>query len=129
MSQRRGMSLVEIMIAITVLAIVVASIGMLSIGVAHKSFAVSGSSFLSAEVTRQVNRLQTLPFDSLPAEAGTIAVPATPYPYARDVAITDVTGTDRQIRLILTPVNLLFRPETLVFNRTLQPIGSPMNAQ
>ncbi|MDQ6831409.1 MAG: prepilin-type N-terminal cleavage/methylation domain-containing protein [Gemmatimonadota bacterium] len=126
MKSRRGMSLIEIMIAISLLAIVIASLGAMSVSVAHTSFSVNGSSFVNAELTRQMNRLMVLPFDSLPADSGSVAVAATPYAYQRQMTLTDITATDRAIQLILRPTNTLVRPETVQFNRT-RPIASPLN--
>ena len=127
MIRRAGMSMLEVLVAFSLLAIVVASLGALSVQVAHKSFSISGSSYIDAELTRQMNRLQTLPFDSLATEAGTTSVAATPYAYSRSVTITDVTSMNKQIRLIVAPANTLFRADTVTFNRT-KPASSVLNS-
>ncbi len=124
MRQRRGLSLIEIMIAISLLGIVIASLGAMSVSVAHTSFAVNGSSFLNAELTRQINRLTALPFDSLPGDSGSVAVPVTPFAYSRKMTLSDVTTTDKQLTLILTPTSTLVRPETAIFFRA-RPVASP----
>ncbi len=120
------MSLVEVMIAMSVLSIVIASLALLSVRVAHQSFAIAGSSYVSAAVTREADRLLTLPFDSLPGEAGSAAVAGSPFAYTRVVAVDTAVPADLSVRLVIAPANSAVRPETVVFNRAPQS-GNPFS--
>jgi prepilin-type N-terminal cleavage/methylation domain-containing protein len=122
---RRGMSMIEVLVAVSMLAIVVSSLGLLSVGVAHSSFRVSGRSFVNAELTRQVNRLVVLPFDSLPRDSGTTTITSSGTTFTRQMQLDSIGPLERRVHLMLTPANTLFRPETVVFNRS-RPAGSPL---
>ncbi len=122
------MSLIEVMIAMTLLSIVVAAMGAVSVRLAHQSLTVSGGSFVTAEATWHLNRILSLPYDSLTAAAGNVDVAATPYPYRREVTLSVASASSKQVRLVIRPANTLLRPETLVFIRTktaTNPLSSP----
>jgi prepilin-type N-terminal cleavage/methylation domain-containing protein len=124
-----GFTLIEIAIALVLLSIVLASLGRVSLKMTDAS-AQSGSILMrNAEMTRQVNRLEALRWDSLPSRAGCVTLSSAPLPHQRCVTVTALQSNRTQVRVIITPTVAPIRPDTVVFERTLvsaiNPFGAP----
>ena len=69
----------------------------------------------------QVNLLESLPYDSLPAGTTTLTVTTKPYPYTRTLIIAQYYQKymlrAKSVILIITPTNILYRPDTTKFMR------------
>ena len=76
-----GFSLIEIMVAMTLLALVLMGVARLNFTLAQRFYALSGGGARDAVLAQQVNQFAALPFDSLKAKAGTITVNKPPLPY------------------------------------------------
>ena len=65
------------------------------------------------------NRLEALPFDSLTVGSTSVTVSGQPYPHTRVVTITAPSSKAKQVQLVITPSNALYKPDTAKFSRTL----------
>ena len=83
-------------------------------------------SFVLVSVAQQVNQFTAMPFDSLKSRAGTITVTKPPLPYTRKVMVDSLSPRLRRVTVVVTPLNTVFRPDTVVLQRT-KPGNNPFN--
>ena len=117
--RRSGFILLEVLVAMVILAIVLSSIAAMSFAVSKRSINASGSSYRNSVLLQEVNRLEALPFDSLLAGTTSVTESAMPYPHTRVVTITAPSTSTRQVKVVITPSNSLYRPDSVLFTRTL----------
>src|SRR2546426_2459716 len=113
-----GFSLVELLVAITLLSLVLVSVAQLNVALARRFYALSGGAARSAVVAQQVNQFTAMPFDSLKSKAGTITVNKPPLPYTRKVTVDSLSPKLRRVTIVITPLNSVFAPDTLVLQRS-----------
>src|SRR2546427_9943623 len=108
-----GFSLVELLVAITLLSLVLVSVAQLNVALARRFYAVSGGAARSAVVAQQVNQFTAMPFDSLKSKAGTITVNKPPLPYARKGTVDSLSPKIRPATPAITPLNSVLAPNSL----------------
>ena len=121
-----GFSLIEITVAMTLLGLVLMGVARLNFTIARRFYALSGGGARDAVLAEQVNEFAALPFDSLAAQAGTITVNKPPLPYTRKITVDSLSPKLRRVTIIVTPLNPVFQPDTLVLQRT-KPGNNPFN--
>lgn len=121
------MSLVEVVVSITILAIILASLGAVSFQLARQSYAVGNGTYINAAIQRELNRLAAVPYDSLAlrADSGTRTFSTPPFAYTREIRIAD-SAAFKRVTLVITPANGVLRPDTEMLDRT-QTKPSPFN--
>ncbi len=121
------MSLIEVVVSITILTIILASLGAVSFQLARQSFVVGNSTYFNAAIQRELNRLSAVPYDSLAlrADSGTRSFATPPFAYTRRIRLAD-SMTFRRVTLIITPANSVLRPDTEILDRT-KTSPSPFN--
>ena len=126
---RRGISLMEVMVAVSLLALVSGSLASLMISAAQRANLVSGTTYRNAIMQQETNRLSVLPYDSLPARVGCISLSAlaAPYPYIRCISVDSVGPQQRRVTVMVRLVNPAFRPDTVQMERTRPYAGNPFN--
>jgi prepilin-type N-terminal cleavage/methylation domain-containing protein len=124
-----GFTLIELAIALVIFAIVLGSLGRASISMAHQASQSGPVAMRNAEMSRQVNRLEALTWDSLPGRAGCVSITTGAFPHQRCVTLTTITSTRTSVRLIITPTLARIRPDTTTFERSkiinISPFGAP----
>ena len=113
-----GFSLVELLVAITLLSLVLVSVAQLNVALARRFYALSGGAARSAVVAQQVNQFTAMPFDSLKSKAGTITVNKPPLPYTRKVTVDSLSPKLRRVTIVITPLDSVFAPDTRVLQRS-----------
>ena len=124
---RRGFSLVEIMIAMTVLTIMLLGLAGMTSFAGRRASTVAGSTSRTAVEVQVVDQLMVLPYNLLPAKAGCTTVATRPFPHTRCVTVTDVAPRRRRITVRFSPTNPRLRPDTVVFERSRGVSNSPIN--
>jgi prepilin-type N-terminal cleavage/methylation domain-containing protein len=119
-----GFSLVEMLVAITLLSLVLVSVAQLNFALARRFYALSGGAARDGIVAQQVNQFTAMPFDSLKGKAGTITVNKPPVPYTRSITVDSLSPKLRRVTIVITPLNTVFRPDTLVLQRS-KPSNNP----
>lgn len=125
---RRGFSLVEVVVAMTLLGVALSALVRPTFQYAQRV------TDLQAEVQRdgvaraQVSRLMALPYDSLASRAGCRTVSTTALPHTRCVTLTSLSTTQTRVSVIITPSNTTFAPDTVTFERTRMASGNPFNS-
>lgn len=124
---RRGMTLIEVVVALTVFAMVTVGIAGFTTQVAKGSRINSLASIRAGALGAQVNRLEVLPYDTLPSRAGCTSVSTGLVPRTECVAVQDIVTGRRRVTFILRPNNTALRPDTVIFERTKPRAYHPLN--
>lgn len=120
--KKQGFILMEVIVAITLLALILTPLAAMVFKITARSHRIIGSAYRNGVLMEQVNLLESLPYDSLPAGTVTTTITAKPYPYVRKTIITQYYQKymlrAKTVTLIITPTNILYRPDTTKFVRT-----------
>lgn len=117
--KRDGFILLEVLVAMVMLGIVLSSLAAMMFAVSRRAITSTGFAYRNAVLMREVNRLEALPYDSLAVGSASVTVPEMPYPHTRVVSITSPSLSVKKVTLVITPVNSLYKPDTVSFTRTL----------
>jgi prepilin-type N-terminal cleavage/methylation domain-containing protein len=118
-SSRQGFSLIEVIVSMVLLAICVSSLAALTHSISQSSIKVTGAAYRNGVLMHEVNRLIALPYDSV--AVGTMSYEATtgPYPHTRLITVLEpVPAKVKAVKIVITPTNPLYKPDTLNFTRT-----------
>ena len=124
---RRGMTLVEVVVALTIFAMVTAGIAGFTAQVASGSRTNSLASVRAGALAAQINRLEVLPYDTLPTRVGCMSISTGLVPRTECVAVQDIVAGRRQVTFILRPNNTALRPDTVILERTRPRQYHPLN--
>lgn len=120
--RRRGFILLEVMVALTLLALVLTPLAVMVFKITSHSHRIVGSSYRNAVLLEEVNYLEALPYDSLSVGTTTTTVTVQPYPHTRTIVVAEVWKRDRArlktVRLAIAPANALYRRDTASFLRS-----------
>jgi prepilin-type N-terminal cleavage/methylation domain-containing protein len=126
-TRRRGITLIEVAVAMTMFAIVTAGIASFTTQVARGSRLNSIGTVRAGALAAQINRLEVLPYDTLTTRVGCTSVSTGLLPRSECVSVQDVAVGRRQVTFILRPDNSALRPDTVVFERTKPKAYHPLN--
>ncbi len=123
----RGVSLIEIMIALSILSVVLLALGGLMFEVARHTRRSTAVSYRSAALESAASWVQALPWDSLPSATGcTDSLTAGAFMYTRCLELVSTSPTSRLTRVIVSPMGALQAPpDTVVVERTKAKAPSP----
>ncbi len=130
MNSRAGFTLMEHMIAVTMLGVAAAGLAPVVMSTARHTRVAQSNQYETAALTEMVSRYGALSFGAL--TAGTTctnhASGGEPMPHRRCVTITDSAGVLRRVRIIVTPYDSLnLRPDTLIMRRVRTISVNPLN--
>lgn len=119
---RRGFILMEVIVAMTLLALVLTPLAAMVFKITARSHRIIGSAYRNGVLMQQVNLLESLPFDSLAIGTSTLTSTTQPYPYTRSVTVSLISQVyelkAKKVILIITPTNTLYKPDTTTFVRS-----------
>jgi prepilin-type N-terminal cleavage/methylation domain-containing protein len=115
---RAGFGLVEVIVAMILLAVAVSALASLALSVSKSSMKVTGTAYRNGVMMQEVNRLETLPYDSLHNGNSSISVSTAPYPHTRVITISEPSLNLKTVKIVLTPTNINYKPDTVNFTRT-----------
>jgi prepilin-type N-terminal cleavage/methylation domain-containing protein len=127
--ERRGVSMIEVLVAMTLLAFVLGSLGLLSAKTASRARALDANSARTFVLMQQSNRFSVLPYDSIPSYAPrTDTVVAGRFSYLRRVSYTQgATGSEyRRVIVTLVPLADPTKKDSLIFERAKTYAKSPL---
>ena len=65
---------------------------------------------------QEVNRLEGIPYDSIPNGTNSVTVSSGTYPHTRVVTVSEPTvNVIKSIRIVITPANPNYKPDTVSF--------------
>jgi prepilin-type N-terminal cleavage/methylation domain-containing protein len=115
---RKGFSLIEVIVSMVLLAIAVSSLATMMYSVSQSSMKVTGAAYRNGILMHEANRLIALPYDSLAVGTHTFGTSIGKYPHTRVVTITEPVAKLKNIKVVVTPSNPIYKPDTLQFTRT-----------
>jgi len=127
--RRRGFSLIEVMVAMTLLSIVMMSLAKISVSVATRARMNDLVAKRNAALQLESNKFVTVPFDSLrnwPTTTKTFT--RGNFAYTRRLTITQVTAMRYTVKVVVTPTTNSSKKDSVIIDRTKPPTGSPLCA-
>ncbi len=104
--------------ALTVFAMVTAGIAGFTTHVARGSRLNGLASVRAGALAAQINRLEVLPYDTLPSRAGCTSISTGLVPRTECVTVQDIVAGRRRVTFIQRPSNTALRPDTVILERT-----------
>lgn len=121
-ARRKGFILMEVVVAITLLALVLTPLAAMVYKITARSHRIIGSAYRNGVLMEQINLLESLPYDSLTVGTTTLVSTAKPYLFTRKVTVTQISQVfelkAKKIILIITPTSPLYKPDTTTFVRS-----------
>jgi len=116
---RKGFALVEVIVAMVLLAVAVSSLAALVYSVSRSGLAATGNAYRNGVLMQEVNRLEGIPYDSIHVGTSSVTVTSGKYPHTRVVTVTEPSvNLVKSVRVVITPANKVFKPDTAAFIRT-----------
>ena len=116
---RKGFALIEVIVAMVLLAVAVSSLAALMYSVSQNGMKATGNAYRNGVLMHEVNRLEGIPYDSIAIGSTSVSVSTMPYPHTRVITVSEpVARTIKSITVVITPVNVKFKPDTVSFIRT-----------
>ena len=113
----KGISLIEVMIALTILSTVLVALGGLMFQVGRHTRTSARQTYQAAALQEGAAYIQSLPWGSIDAAAGCTSDSTGLLAYSRCIAVAD-SGTTKFVTLIVTPTGALTGPpDTISFYR------------
>lgn len=124
---RRGFSLIEVMVAMTVLSIVLLSLAKVSVAVTQRGRTSALVAKRNAAMQLEANKLGGLPFSKLASWAsGTDTATIDGFTYKRRLTISKPGVTRYSIKIVILPGSDTTKKDSLSFDRTQPPSGTPL---
>lgn len=116
---RKGFVIVEIIVAMVLLAIAVSSLAALLYSISQSGMVATGNAYRNGVLMSAVNTYEGLPYDSVATGTRKDSVAIGPYPNVRTVTVTEpVVGVIKNVTVIIKPTNPKYKPDTVTFIRT-----------
>jgi prepilin-type N-terminal cleavage/methylation domain-containing protein len=116
---RKGFVLVEVIVAMVILAIAVSSLAALMYSVSQSGMIATGNAYRNGVLMHEVNRLEGIPYDSVHVGSTEITVSTMPYRHRRVVTVSEpVANVVKSVQIVIIPTNTRFKPDTVSFIRT-----------
>ena len=117
-NRRKGFVIVEVIVAMVLLAVAVTSLAALLTSISRSGMVATGNAYRNGVLMNEVNRLEGLPFDSVRVGSSSVVVSALPYPHTRAIRVDSTATNIKVISVIITPSNGRYKSDTLSFFRT-----------
>lgn len=118
MKARRGVSLIEVMVALVLFGIVatVHTVATMRYGVRQRITALGASR--AAAISQAIDLYSAMPRASIASNTGCTDVTEFPnFPFERCVSVSSLTGSITRVTIILTPDNPDLKPDTVMVDR------------
>jgi prepilin-type N-terminal cleavage/methylation domain-containing protein len=116
---RKGFVLVEVIVAMVLLAVAVSSLAALMYSVSQSGMKATGNAYRNGVLMQEVNRLEGIPYDSVQLGTTTTTVSTAPYKHTRVVTVTEpVVNVMKTVTVLITPTDTKLKPDTVSFTRT-----------
>jgi Tfp pilus assembly protein PilE len=116
----KGFVIVEVIVAMILLAIAVSSLAALSYNISQSGIVASGNAYRNGVLMNEVNRLEGLPYDSVAVVTNQkVSVSTGSYPHDRYITVAEpIPAVIKTVTVVITPTNKRFKPDTVTFMRT-----------
>ena len=118
-ASRKGFIIVEVIVAMVLLAVAVTSLAALLYSISQSGMVATGNAYRNGVLMNEVNRLEGIPYDSIANGNSSYSVSTAPYPHTSAVTVTEpVVNVVKSITVVITPSNVKYKPDTVKFMRT-----------
>jgi prepilin-type N-terminal cleavage/methylation domain-containing protein len=125
MKPQDGFTIVEVIVALVMMAVILTSLGGLTYATASQAIFASDATTREAASLETMNRLATLPYADLPSAVGCETIGGKNNQYQRCVTMT-TSGSLTRIRIVTTPLQRKASAVTVQLVRTEPPTGNPL---
>ena len=116
---RKGFVLVEVIVAMVLLAVAVTSLAAMMYSVSQNGMKATGDAYRNGVLMQEVNRYEGVPYDSVTVGTTSYSESAGVYPHTRTVTVAEpVANVVKTVKIVITPLNTLYKPDTVRFART-----------
>jgi prepilin-type N-terminal cleavage/methylation domain-containing protein len=116
---RKGFVLVEVIVAMVLLAVALSSLAAMMYSVSQSGMKATGNAYRNGVLMHEVNRLEGIPYDSIHVGSTSISVTTAPYKHTRVITVTEpVANVVKSIKVVITPTDTKLKPDTVSFTRT-----------
>jgi hypothetical protein len=116
---RKGFVIVEVIVAMVLLAVAVSSLAALIYSVSQSGLVATGNAYRNGVLMQQVNRLEGVTYASIAVGTTSDSVSTGPYRHTTVVTVTEPTvNLVKAVQIVITPWNTRFKPDTASFIRT-----------
>src|SRR5437764_4031120 len=116
---RKGFVLVEVIVAMVLLAVAVSSLAALVYSVSKSGRVATGNAFRNGVLMQEVNRLEGIPYDSIAVGTSYATVSTGSYQHTRTVTVSEpLANVVKNVKIVITPSNPIYKPDTVTFSRT-----------
>jgi prepilin-type N-terminal cleavage/methylation domain-containing protein len=116
---RKGFVLVEVIVAMVLLAVAVTSLAAMMYSVSQNGMKATGNAYRNGVLMQEVNRLEGLPYDSVTVGSSYVTVSGGSYPHTRTITVAQpVANVVKTVQVIITPLQANYKPDTVSFTRT-----------
>ncbi len=120
MKQRKGFSLIEIMVAMTIMSLVLMSLSMLSMYVAIRGRDNDGAAKRTAALQLEANKFGAVPYSTLAGwNTSNASFTLGDFRYTRRLTITTLSSSRYTIKIVVVPSSSAVRPDSVILDRTL----------
>jgi Tfp pilus assembly protein PilV len=124
---RRGISVIEIMIAVTMLGIIMMSLGRMSVMIARRGRANDITAKRNFALAQQANKYAAMPYANIAAQpTARTRVDAGEFSYYRRLAISQPTPNQYRIVVTVMPMQDTTKKDSIVVDRSLPPGNTPL---
>ncbi len=117
----------EVVIAMTILSVVLITLGGLMFDVARQTQASAATTYRAAAVQQAAAWIEALPWASIDGSSGCTSHTTGPLEFDQCVSVLDTTTSMKRVTVVITPTgNLTARPDTVVLYRNLARLRSPL---
>ena len=122
--RRAGFSIIELLVAITILGVALSSLARLTVTVSQRGRSNDLAAKRTFVLQQQANLVGAMPYARIASLPASKSFGGTDFPFTRRVTIT--TGSRYStIRVVIVPSRDTIRKDSLVINRS-NPAGSPL---
>ena len=125
MKSRRGVSLIEVMVAVTLLGLIATAHTAVTLRYSVRTRVAAIGVNRAAAISTAIDLYTTMPYANLSANTGCTTISSlSAYAHQRCVTLSNPTQAITRVQIIITPTNTAFRSETIRVDRSLPPAGS-----
>ena len=120
--KRSGFILMEVIVAMTLLALIMTPLAAMVFKITARSHRSIGNTYRNAVVMKEVNYLEAIAYDSLATGTTTTTVNDKQYPFTKTVIVAQYYEKfmlrGKNVTLVITPANPLYKADTIKFIRS-----------
>jgi len=125
MSARRGFSLIEVMVALTLMSVVLVSVAKIGTAVATRGRQNDVLAKRNAVLQLEANKFGAVPFASLATwRTADTVINQGGFSYTRKLTLTKVTSQRYTVKVIIVPTIDASKKDSVVFDRTQSSSGT-----